>query len=74
MGAFLDHVRSEYRLAIAYGNLDDYFKLVLDPADVRTDHRIDFTNAALLPVVAEMIRDEAALLTSPPLRAADEGR
>jgi len=74
VGAFLDHVRSEYRLAIAHGNLDDYFKLVLDPADVRTDHRIDFTNAALLPVVAEMIRDEAALLTPPPLRAADEGR
>jgi hypothetical protein len=62
VGAFLDHVRSEYRLAIAHGNLDDYFKLVLDPADVRIDHRIDFTNAALLPVVAEMIRDEAALI------------
>jgi hypothetical protein len=35
---------------------------VLDPADVRIDHRIDFTNAVLLPVVAEMIRDEAALI------------
>jgi hypothetical protein len=62
VGAFLDHVRSEYRLAIAHGNLDEYFKLVLDPADVRIDHRIDFTNAALLPVVAEMIRDEAAII------------
>ena len=50
VGAFLDHVRSEYRLAIAHGNLDEYFKLVLDPADARIDHRIDFTNAALLPV------------------------
>ena len=37
-------------------------KLVLEPADVRIDHRIDFTNAALLPVVAEMIRDEAAVI------------
>lgn len=62
VGAFLDHVRSQYRLAIAHGNLDDYFKLVLDPADVRIDHRIDFTNAALLPVMAEMICDEAAII------------
>jgi Methylamine utilization protein MauJ len=62
VGAFLDYVRDEYRLAIAHGNLDEYFKLVLDPADVRIDHRIDFTNAALLPVVAELIRDEAALI------------
>lgn len=62
VGAFLDYVRNEYRLAIAHGNLDDYFNLVLDPADVRIDHRIDFTNAALLPIVAEMIRDEAAVI------------
>lgn len=62
VGAFLDYVRDEYRLAIAHGNLDDYFKLVLDPADVRIDHRIDFANAALLPIMAEMIRDEAALI------------
>jgi hypothetical protein len=64
VGAFLDYVRSEYRLAIAHGNLDDYFKLVLDPADVRIDHRIDFTNAALLPIMAEMIRDEAAVINN----------
>jgi hypothetical protein len=62
VGAFLDHVRNEYRLAIAHGNLDEYFKLVLDPADVRIDHRIDSTNAALLPIVVEMIRDEAAFI------------
>jgi hypothetical protein len=58
VGAFLDHVRSSCRLDIAHANLNEYFKLVLDPADVRTDHRIDFTNAALMPVIAEMIRDE----------------
>lgn len=58
VGAFLDHVRSEYRLAVAHGKLDEYFKLVLDPADVRIDHRIDWTNAALMPVIAEMIHDE----------------
>lgn len=58
VGAFLDHVRSACRLDIAHANLNEYFKLVLDPADVRTDHRIDFTNAALMPVMAEMIRDE----------------
>lgn len=62
VGAFLDYVREEYRLAIAHGNLDDYWKLVLDPADVRIDHRIDFTNAALLPIMTEMIRDEAAVI------------
>jgi len=62
VGAFLDHVRSEYRLPIAHGNLDDYFKLVLDPGDVRIDHRIDFTNAVLLPIVAEMIHDEATVI------------
>ena len=72
VGAFLDHVRSEYRLAITHGNLDEYFKLVLDPADVRIDHRIDFTNAALLPVVAEMIRDEAVVITSLPHIAIQE--
>ncbi len=58
VGAFLDHVRSACRLDIAHANLNEYFKLVLDPADIRTDHRIDFTNAALMPVMAEMIQDE----------------
>jgi hypothetical protein len=58
VGAFLDYVRSACRLDIAHANLNEYFKLILDPADVRTDHRIDFTNAALMPVVAEMIEDE----------------
>jgi len=58
VGAFLDYVRSEYRLSVAHGNLDDYFKLVLDPAEVRIDHRLDFTNAALMPVISELIHDE----------------
>ncbi len=58
VGTFLDHVCSACRLDIAHANLNEYFKLVLDPADVRTDHQIDFTNAALMPVMAEMIRDE----------------
>jgi hypothetical protein len=63
VGAFLDHVRSNYRLAVAHANIDAYFKLTLDPADVRIDHKIDFTNAALMPVVAEMIEDEITLMT-----------
>jgi len=58
VGAFLDHVRTAYRLDVAHSNLDEYFKLVLDPAMVRVDHRIDFTNAVLMPVIAEMIQDE----------------
>jgi hypothetical protein len=62
VGAFLDHVRSEFRLAIAHGELNEISRLVLDPADVRIDHRIDFTNAALEPVIAEMIEDEIAFM------------
>jgi RIO-like serine/threonine protein kinase len=62
VGAFLEHVEKEYRLGIAHGNLDEYFNVVLDPADVRIDHRIDFTNAVLAPVIAEMIRDEASTI------------
>jgi hypothetical protein len=60
---FLDHVRSAYRLDVAHGNLDEYFKLALDPANVNFDHRIDFTNVALMSVVAEMIQDERDLMT-----------
>lgn len=62
VGSFLDHVRSNFRLAIAHGELDEISRLVLDPADVRIDHRIDFTNAALEPVIAEMIEDEIAFM------------
>lgn len=62
VGSFLDHVRSAYRLPVAHGNLDEYFKLILDPADVRLDHRVDFTNAALIPVIAELIQDEIDLM------------
>jgi hypothetical protein len=62
VGAFLDHVRSKFRLAIAHGELDEISRLILDPADVRIDHRIDFTNAALEPVIAEMIEDEIAFM------------
>lgn len=58
IGDFLEHVRSAYQLAVAHGNMDEYFNLVLDPAIVRVDHRIDITNAVLMPVIAEMIQDE----------------
>ena len=63
VGAFLDYVQSACRLDIAHANLNEYFKLVLDPADVRTDHRVDFTNAALMPVIAELIRDEVDFMS-----------
>ncbi len=63
IGAFLDSVRNAYRHVVAHGSLDEYFKLVLDPANVRIDHRIDFTNAVLISVVAEMIQDEIELMT-----------
>lgn len=36
--------------------------MVLDPAYVRIDHRINFTTAALDPVIAEMIEDEIAFM------------
>ncbi|MDC4203481.1 MAG: hypothetical protein MPW14_16635 [Candidatus Manganitrophus sp.] len=58
VGSFLDHVRSDYRLPVAHGNMDEYFKLILDPANVQVEHRVDYTNAALIPVIAELIKDE----------------
>jgi hypothetical protein len=58
VGDFLDRVRLAYRLPVAHGNLDEYFKLVLDPAIIGVDHRIDSTNAVLMPVITEMIQDE----------------
>jgi hypothetical protein len=62
VAVFLDHVRDTYRLNIAHANMGEYFKLVLDPANVRTDHRIDFTNAVLMSVMAEMIQDEIGFM------------
>jgi hypothetical protein len=62
VGAFLDHVRSVYRLPLAHGSLDDYFTLILDPADVRIDHRVDFANAALIQVIGEVLQDEVDLM------------
>jgi hypothetical protein len=62
--AFLDHVRQEYRLPVAHVSLTQSERLVLDPADVRTDHRVDYTNALLIQVVAQLIQDERSLMNT----------
>lgn len=62
IGAFLDHVRSNFRIPVAHLKLDDYERMLLDPASVRVDHRIDYTNAVLIHVVRRVIEDEWKLM------------
>lgn len=63
IGAFFDHVRSEFRIPIAHLELDDYDRILLDPTDVRIDHRVDYTNAVLLAVVKQLIVDEVSVMS-----------
>jgi hypothetical protein len=62
--AFLDHVREEYRLPVAHANLSELWRLVLDPADVRVDHRVDYTTAMVIQVISQLVEDERALILS----------
>ena len=61
-GAFLDYVREHYRIPVAHLTFDEFDRMVLDPAYTKSDHRIDFTNAALQAVIREMIQDEWDLI------------
>ena len=61
-GAFFDHVRQEFRVPIAHLSLDDFDRMVLDPASERLDHRVDAVNAVLLEVIHTMISDEWQLM------------
>jgi hypothetical protein len=60
--AFLDYVRENYRIPVAHFELDEYERMILDPADVRVDHRVDYTNAVLIQIVKRMISDEIDLM------------
>ncbi len=59
---FLDHVRKHYRIPVAHLNFDEFDRMVLDPAYTKSDHRIDFTNAALQDIIRQMIQDEWDLM------------
>jgi hypothetical protein len=61
-GAFLDYVYETYRIPIAHFTPDEYERMLLDPADVRVDHRVDYTNAVLILVIKQMISDEVDLM------------
>lgn len=59
---FLDHVREHYRIPVAHLTFDEFDRMVLDPAYTKSDHQIDFTNAALQAVIRQMIQDEWDLM------------
>jgi hypothetical protein len=62
ISALLDQIRREYRVPVAHVNLTDFERLVLDPADVRCDHRLDYTNALLIGLLTDLIEDERHLM------------
>jgi hypothetical protein len=62
VGALFDYVRNGFRLPIAHGNRSKNGRLELDPADVRTDHRVDAANSIMIELIAEAISDEMALM------------
>jgi hypothetical protein len=62
VGALFDYVRNGFRLPIAHGNRSTNGRLELDPADVRTDHRIDAANSIMIELIREAISDEMTLM------------
>jgi hypothetical protein len=62
VGALFDFVRDGFRLPIAHGNRSVNDRLELDPADVRTDHRVDAANAIMIQLIREAINDEMMLM------------
>ena len=59
---FFDYVREEYRIPIAHLTFDEFDRMVLDPAYAKSDHRIDFVNAALQTLIRQLIEDEWNLM------------
>jgi len=51
-------VYTNYRIPIAHFNLDEYEKMLLDPAHSKTDHELDTVNSVLVKVIPEMIKNE----------------
>ncbi len=68
VGAFFDYVRDSFRLPIAHGNNAVNDRLELDPADVRTDHRVDAANSAMIQLIKQGIQDERDLMSKHDLR------
>ena len=62
LNAFLDHVYHAYRIPVAHVSFDDFDRMVLDPADVRVNHRVDYTNSVLIEIAGQMIEDEWKLM------------
>jgi len=55
---FLEYVNTNYRISIAHLNLDEYEKMLLDPAFSKTNHEIEVVNSTLVTIVTEMIKNE----------------
>jgi hypothetical protein len=58
VGEFISYVYTNYRIPIAHFNLDEYEKMLLDPAHSKTDHELDTVNSVLVKVIPEMIKNE----------------
>ena len=56
VGEFINYVYRNYRIPIAHFNLDEYEKMLLDPAHSKTNHEIDTVNSVLVKVITEMIK------------------
>ena len=60
----MERLRADYRVHIAHGNVDQAMKLLMDPADVRIDQRVDAANSLAVPLLRASIQDEWNLIES----------
>jgi len=60
--AFLDYVRTKYRINIAHLNFDDFDRMLLDPSEVENVHRIDCTNAVLEQMMRQSVINELSFM------------
>jgi hypothetical protein len=59
---FLDYVRNEFRDVIAHFEFNDRGRLILDPGEVRSVHRIDCANVVVEEIMRQSIIDELNLM------------
>jgi len=62
IGAFLDHIRTRFRVNIAHFNFNEFDQLMLDPALTSIVHLIDAANVVLEMQMHQSIQDEWALM------------
>ena len=55
---FLDYIRNEFRDVIAHFEFDNRGRLILDPGEIGSVHRMDCANAVLEEVIRQTIIDE----------------